>query len=956
MKKSLLFLFTFALFVTASAQLTVTQHTLSNGLKVWLNEDHTSNKAFGAMVVKAGAIDAPGTGIAHYFEHIAFKGTDKIGTLDYAAEKPLLDSIAMLYDTLAITTSSEKRLEVQQQINRLSVEAAKYVIPNEFDKLTSKYGGSSLNAYTSFDVTVYHNPFVSSYIEQWCEINSERLLNPVFRMFQSELETVYEEKNMYDNELGSIAFDKVQELYFSPSPYAYSIIGTTENLKNPRMSEMRAFFDKFYNAANMELVMCGNFNTEKLLPILERTFGRIPRGEKVEKNYPAPREFKKGEQYDVKVPIPIVRAKLIGWRGLKAGNDDILKMDVAMQLLNNNNSTGYLDSLSNAGKVMMATVMSYQMGNEGMLGGAIIPNLIGGSMKKAEAMFFEQIERLKRGDIDPTMLESAKLSIKRGKDFEIENLESRADVMIKLITMGKSWDDYLGEVEAIEKITTEDIKEVANRYFTDNYAVINKKTGDYPKERLSKPNFEKIAPGGKNQQSEYAKELEKIPTKTTEPKFLDFGKDVTVEQITPQVKFYGSKNSINDIFTLGFTYQIGKRARPELEHLSYYIEMVGSDSMKRTKFNKELQKLGARVYTSVEGNSFRIYVQGYEKNFEQTVKLFTSQLKSIEKDDKKIKQIADNRALEQKAARKSNSTISSALLNYVIDPKNSSFLNNLTASEIRKLKATDFASMLDELQKTQCDVYYYGKKEAKDVVTALKNSYDFSVVTQSKDVKNLELKRYSEPTIFFIDTPKATQAIIRAYIPSQAINSDRDRVLASVAGSYIGGGMNSLLFQEIREFRSLAYAASGSISAPAPIFYSTPALMQLYLSTQNDKAEEAIAVVDSIVNNLEYDPIRLQTLKTDLTNNFSNYYPEQRQVARDIVGLINLGYNEDMNKMMYDVLPDITTDNLEEFFRSKIVSGSPIIYTIVGDSKKMDMTALSKYGKVERVKIKDIIR
>ena len=227
-----------------SAFLQVKEYTLDNELTIWLNEDHSQPKIFGAVVVKAGARDCPNTGIAHYFEHMMFKGTDKIGTTDYKAEKILLDNIADKYDILAETEDPEQRAQLQMVINDLSVRAAEYVIPNEFDRLISRYGGTKLNAGTSYDYTLYFNTFSPQYIAQWAEINSERLMNPVFRLFQSELETVYEERNMYGDAMASMAIQKITERYFYPHPYAYPIIGSAENLKNTRLSEKHSFSEQ----------------------------------------------------------------------------------------------------------------------------------------------------------------------------------------------------------------------------------------------------------------------------------------------------------------------------------------------------------------------------------------------------------------------------------------------------------------------------------------------------------------------------------------------------------------------------------------------------------------------------------------------------------------------------------------------------------------------------------------
>ena len=228
--------------VAAYAQLEVKELKLSNGMTVWLNEDHSQPKVFGAVVVKAGAKDCPNTGIAHYFEHIMFKGTDRIGTTDYAAEKPWLDSISAQYDLLSQTKDEAIRTRIQKHINELSIKAADYVIPNEYSRLISKYGGSSLNAGTGQDLTYYHNSFLPQFMEQWCWLNSERLMTPVFRGFQGELENVYEEKNRAADDMGDVQ-DKIFKAVFKTQPYAYPVLGSTENLKNPRLSDMAAFFN-----------------------------------------------------------------------------------------------------------------------------------------------------------------------------------------------------------------------------------------------------------------------------------------------------------------------------------------------------------------------------------------------------------------------------------------------------------------------------------------------------------------------------------------------------------------------------------------------------------------------------------------------------------------------------------------------------------------------------------------
>jgi predicted Zn-dependent peptidase len=332
--------------------LNVSEVKLGNGMTVWLNEDHSQPKVYGAVVVKAGAVDCPNTGIAHYFEHIMFKGTDRIGTTNYAAEKVYLDSIAAQYELLAQTTDDLKRKEIQKRINQLSIKAGDYAIPNEFNRLIAEYGGTDLNAGTSYDYTFYHNVFSPQYMRQWLTLNSHRLLHPVYRLFQGELETVYEEKNRSSDNIIMGALEKGLSEMFKGTPYEYPIIGSTENLKNPRMSEMEAFYKKFYVPSNMGLVPCGDFDSEAVKGMLEETFGRLPKADAPRRDIVKASKLTGQRTVKLKIPLPLIKATALAFRAPADFEADAPALDLATKLLSNDGETGLLDSLSNNHKIL----------------------------------------------------------------------------------------------------------------------------------------------------------------------------------------------------------------------------------------------------------------------------------------------------------------------------------------------------------------------------------------------------------------------------------------------------------------------------------------------------------------------------------------------------------------------------------------------------------------------------
>ena len=568
--------------------LEVKEHKLKNGLTVWLNEDHSQPKVFGAVVVKAGAKDCPDTGIAHYFEHMMFKGTDKIGTVDYDAEKTLLDSIALKYDELAATEDEAARSQIQKEINELSIRSSDYVIPNEFNRLISKYGGSGLNAATSYDATIYFNTFSPQYMSQWAEINSERLLNPVFRLFQSELETVYEEKNMYGDFIGGPVMDRLLARYFAPHPYAYPIIGSTKNLKNPRLTEMRKFFEEYYVASNMGLILSGDFDTEAVLPVLEKTFSRIRPGEAPKHDIVALPPFKGKEKMKIKFPVPLVKAMGMGFRGVPANHEDQVALAVAVNMLNNANGTGFLDKLMVDRKIMASMAMNESMNEAGILAVAVIPKLMFQTYGGAEKLVWKEINRVKEGDFSDEIFNSLKQEQRRQYASNLENIDSRARIMMSLYSQGKSWEDYLQEVSGIDALTKEDVVRVARKYFSENYLCVTKTTGKYPKDNLTKPDFSPIVPKNSEASSEYAKQLEQLPVQEVKPRFIDFQKDVETVSLTPLATLYATANPVTDIFTLNLVYQVGTLEQPKLMHLANYLQFLGTDSLSFHEFRNRI--------------------------------------------------------------------------------------------------------------------------------------------------------------------------------------------------------------------------------------------------------------------------------------------------------------------------------------------------------------------------------
>jgi predicted Zn-dependent peptidase len=936
--------------------LEVKEHKLKNGLTVWLNEDHSQPKVFGAVVVKAGAKDCPDTGIAHYFEHMMFKGTDKIGTVDYDAEKTLLDSIALKYDELAATEDEAARSQIQKEINELSIRSSDYVIPNEFNRLISKYGGSGLNAATSYDATIYFNTFSPQYMSQWAEINSERLLNPVFRLFQSELETVYEEKNMYGDFIGGPVMDRLLARYFAPHPYAYPIIGSTKNLKNPRLTEMRKFFEEYYVASNMGLILSGDFDTEAVLPVLEKTFSRIRPGEAPKHDIVALPPFKGKEKMKIKFPVPLVKAMGMGFRGVPANHEDQVALAVAVNMLNNANGTGFLDKLMVDRKIMASMAMNESMNEAGILAVAVIPKLMFQTYGGAEKLVWKEINRVKEGDFSDEIFNSLKQEQRRQYASNLENIDSRARIMMSLYSQGKSWEDYLQEVSGIDALTKEDVVRVARKYFSENYLCVTKTTGKYPKDNLTKPDFSPIVPKNSEASSEYAKQLEQLPVQEVKPRFIDFQKDVETVSLTPLATLYATANPVTDIFTLNLVYQVGTLEQPKLMHLANYLQFLGTDSLSFHEFRTRLQVLGSTISFDATDKQFFMRITGFDKHFKETVQLAGDFIRHVKADDKQIRQVINDAKVTEKAFFESSDNIANALLEKVKYGEQSRFLTKLSLSEVKKLKGKELLDAFVQVRQTECDLLYCGTLPVAQVREEIEASLPLKEITVAVNAPyHRDAKKYDKPTVYFMDMPTASQSIVYGYAKGEVTDDAWSRHAARLFSVYFGGDMSSLMFQEIREFRSLAYRVSGRYILPPHKLEGKAGEFVTMLSTQSDKTLDALGIMNSLIHEMPEKEERISTVKQSIVNQVNNDFPSFREVPEKVAGFRRNGFDCDPSEALLSGISDMDMKDIIRFYRHN-VRLKPVVYVIVGNSRRIDMKQLETYGNVIRLRKKDIYK
>lgn len=941
--------------LTASAQLEVKELKLKNGMTVWLNEDHSQPKVFGAVVVKAGAKDCPNTGIAHYFEHIMFKGTDRIGTVDYQAEKPWLDSISVQYDLLSQTQDEAERIRIQQHINELSLKAADYMIPNEFNRLISKYGGSNINAGTGYDMTYYHNLFLPQFIEQWCWLNSERLISPVFRGFQGELENVYEEKNRSADGLGN-AQEKIFGSVFKTQPYAYPILGSTENLKNPRLSDMTAFYKKYYVAQNMGLILSGDITSDSTLTaLLEQTFGRVQTGPVPERGYSPMPEITAGERQKVKLPIPLVSAEALVFKTPTAYEPDANALDLANALLSNGKA-GLLDSLMNEHKVMMALATSVGFDDAAGTAIAIVPNLLG-KMKTAEGRVMEQVQRVMDGNFTNQQMEALKREMVMEAEKELETINSRSEKLVETFSKGLTWQDVLNKIEGIKRLTKEDVVAAAKKYYGANHITLTKKYGTSDKETLKQPSYKPINPKNLDAKSAFAKQLEQIPIKQTTIHTVDFEKDVTTKKLNEHISLYYKENPINDIFTFTLRYLDGKLHTPALAVLSSYLSQLGTDSLKKQQLEQAWQRIGTTMEVGTGNQTFVLSMTGPDSQFEEALQLLAHFLRAAKGDEKALSNAKDADKVERKSFGKQKGDVLDPMMQRIMYGEKSENLLQLSKEETKALKSSELLDLFREVQQYDCELFYCGRKSVEQVAQSALQTLPLTQCTKPRTDTFRRMMQYSEPTVFFYDVPKSRQNYVVSYDAISALPTTNERAAMKLWDEYFGGGMSSVLFQNIREFRSLAYSTNGrSMTTSLAQHPNDPQAYFTLTGTQADKTMETIATVDSLLRQMPMKEENLDAARQTVLNDIQNSYPSFRNMTPYVANMRMDGYTTDPDADITRLLPAITSQDIVKFHQQHIAGNQNRVWIIIGDKKLTDLNALARYGKVVELKQEEIYR
>lgn len=932
-------------------------YTLPNGLKVFMSQNPRQPRIQANIAVRVGGKNDPAetTGLAHYFEHLMFKGTPNFGTINYGLEKPLLDQIEALFEVYRHTTDSVARAQIYHQIDSISYEASKLAIPNEYDKMMSAIGATGTNAYTSTDVTCYVENIPSNELERWAIVQSDRFKNPVLRGFHTELETIYEEKNMSLTNDTRKSYERMLGLLFPSHPYGtQTVLGTQTHLKNPSITNIKNYHAKWYVPNNMAIVLSGDFDPDEAIDVITRYFGDMK-----------PNPALESQRLTVVPEAPItqpLRAEVWGndaerltlaWRIPGAASKDMTTLNVLSQVLSNG-SAGLLDlDINQAQKLLGAGSGMYDMADQGAYLIIGVPRA-GQSLREAETLLLAEVDKLRRGEFSDELIKAiiANEELAQQKSFVDNN--SRASILVDAFVNGQPWADAVADLDALKSVTKADVVAVANRYLgPSNYVAIDKRQGAPTDElKMAKPAITPIVVN-RDTTSTFLRELVARDVTPIEPKFVDFNNDLHISALPNGTQLLYTHNPYNDIFSLTFVYETGTWADRYLSYAANYLNYVGTPDMTPAQIQEAFYSMACSFNISAGYKRSYISLTGLSENMNKAIGLLENLLSQAVVDPEVYSSFIDNLLKSREDNKANQSRNFSALRSYVQYGPEMTAATVLTNDELTSLSPDTLLKSLAGLLDLKHRVIYYGPLSQKQVEADLaENHVKGRVLIDPAPFTNYASNK-PEQTIVFVAPYDAKQLYMTQFTDEGKKFDPSAAPIVSLYNEYFGGSMNAIVFQEMREARSLAYSAFAVYSSPSRLdddysFYAQ-------IATQNDKLMDAVDAFNQIINDMPESDAAFSLAKTGLENQIRTSRTIDDAIARAYIAAVDRGIAPGMDpanpeginisKLTFEALPSLTLADVVKF-QQENVKDRHYYYGILGKIEDLDLDALGKLGQV----------
>ena len=937
---------------TNQSSMQVLQKTLDNGLTVYLSPNAEEPRFYAEIITRAGSKHDPSTntGLAHYLEHLLFKGTRSFGTENFAEEEPLLRQISELYEQRAAEKNETKRDEIYRQINTLSTEASKLAIPNEMDRVYSDMGAKGLNAHTWHEETVYKIDLPANRLEHWAKIESERFAQPVFRLFHTELETVYEEKNRAIDNKHRLIYRAVNNLLFKVHPYGQqSTLGTVEHLKNPSIYAIEEFYSKHYVPQNMAICLSGDLDPEPTFAIIEKYFGKWSGPEELRPEPSWNEKPLEGREF-VEVEYLGEEHVVLAFRTAPKHHEDYPALRLVDMILDN--SVAGLINLDLVEKQKVRAAGCYPQ-NLNDFGAHYLYGTPkdGQSLETVEQLLLQQIDRVKKGDFEDWALQAVINDFKKRQKENYEKNDQRVELLRDTFLAFVDWNVTLNEISEMERVTKADIIRVANKYYGKDYVAGFRIDAQHDLPSIEKPAIDPLSIDP-DKGSSFMEEVDQLPYEPLQPKFLVPEKDFSVREISPGIRLIHTFNPLNDLFNLEVRMDLGFDHQPMLSTAKRMLDRAGARKMSSEDLKVEWYKLGTDFGFGVQEHFCNFFINGLDENFLSSLQLAESHLLFPNSSEEIWNETKDIILSERDDEQKDPNALTHALAHFHRYGKNSRYLKRSSDTDLNNSTTSGLSELLKQAVESPRSILYFGPQSPDVVEQWIRDSF-LGVSPKHKAAKvepDRSLKTQKDQ-VYFLHKEMA-QAQVRFEFSSGLLDESLTPSV-QIFNEYFGGGMAGLVFQELREARALAYSAWARFFTP-----SRPDEENVMVGSIGCQADKTIDAMEAFIGLLKEMPVsntRWSSAHASLLSAYRTNPITSRAIPKFVYDVDTLGLKIDPRESRFKNLSKAKIDGFEKFYQDKIKAKS-ILFSVVGDSTRIDMEALEKFGPFTQVTAKELFR
>ena len=927
-------------------------YTLDNGLKVYLSVNNEKPRIQTYIAVRTGSKNDPAetTGLAHYLEHLMFKGTTHFGTNNAEAEAPLLKDIKDRYEAYRKLTDPDQRKQAYHEIDSVSQVAAQYFIPNEYDKLMAAIGAEGTNAFTSNDVTCYTEDIPANEIENWAKIQSDRFQHMVIRGFHTELEAVYEEYNIYLTNDNDKVWSALGKKLTPTHPYGtQTTIGTQEHLKNPSIVNIENYFKKWYVPNNVAICMAGDFDPDKTIAIIDQYFGDWKPGADVSQPV-FPLQKPLTAPTDTTVIGQQAEQVWMGWLAKKAADLQSDTLDVIAYMLNNGKAGLFDLNLNQAMRVQRAGafLQGLQDYSSFVMMGMPKPNQ---SLEEVRALMLGEIDNLKKGNFSDDLLPAVINNLKLDYQRALENNRWRVGEHLEAFINGKSWAQQTGSIERVSQFTKQDIVDFANRFFTEGYATIFKRQGvDTLQKKIDKPAITPI-PTNRDLVSQFVKDIQLSQVEPIHPEFVDFNKALTIAQTKGKLPLLYVKNTTDGLFNLTFRYEFGHEDDNRYDMVSDYLEVVGTKDLSATEVKQQFYNLACSYSVNVNADNLNISLSGLSENMPAALKLLENLLQNAQGSQDSYNSFVDVILKSRENRKQDQRTCFDYLYHYALYGPHNMRRDDMTEQQLRETNPQDLLNLLKELRNMAHSVLYYGPMSTEELSALLANVHPTPEVLKPVPAGQPYTRELTPKNEVWIAPYDAKNIYMRMYHNENRAWNPGENAVQKLFNEYFGSGMNGIVFQEMREARGLAYNAGAVYLRPdrqgeQEYFFT-------HIISQNDKMMDCINQFNQILDTIPQSEAAFKIAKESVLKLMATSRVRKDGIISRYIMMKRLGLEKDLDEATYQAILQLQLKDIVAFEQANM-SHKPFRYIILGDEKELDMESLGKIGPIRRLTLEEV--